>query len=352
MVQINTFFKRTNSHNIVIFNTVLWSFSFLVLLFLFSDDFTPSEIDYYYTLSFLITIVIPVTINLYVLIPYFLKKEKYILFSLFFILNLALFTQLNNWFFDSLIEGVFSDFYFISYHSNIKIIFIFSAFFIITALIKLSEDWFYLNQLENKALKLDKQQIENQLSSLKAQINPHFLFNSLNVLYSLSLVDKEETTNAILQLSDILRYVLYDADTKKIPLNEEVTLLKKYINFQKSRHQKPKINFDIEIDNDEFEIYPMLLLPLIENSFKHGIKGAIENTFINIKMKKDKKEFSFFIENNLPEITSVHIDKIGGLGLKNIQQNLSLIYPNKHFFSTNIVDQKFQVSLKIKTNEH
>ena len=83
--------------------------------------------------------------------------------------------------------------------------------------IKLSEDWLYLNQLENRALKLEKQQVENQLFSLKAQINPHFLFNSLNVLYSLSLVNKEETTDAILQLSDILRYVLYDAGTKKIP---------------------------------------------------------------------------------------------------------------------------------------
>ncbi|MDX6745549.1 sensor histidine kinase [Polaribacter sp. PL03] len=273
-------------------------------------------------------------------------------FCLLFILNLAVFTQLNSLFFNSLIEGVFSNYYFISYHSNIKIGFIFAAFLSATMFIKLSEDWLYLNKLENNALKLDKQEVENQLSSLKAQINPHFLFNSLNVLYSLSLVDKDKTTDAILQLSDILRYVLYDNNTKKITLKEEIILLKKYIDFQKSRHKKPNINFDIQIDNEDFEIYPMLLLPLIENSFKHGIKGAIENTFINIKMKKNEKEFTFFIENNLPEVSLVLLKEVGGLGLKNIQQNLVLIYPNKHSFSTTIIDQKFQVSLKIKTDEN
>jgi len=352
MVDINTFFKRTNSHNIVIFNAVLWSLSFFVLLVLFSNDFTPSEIDYVYTTSFLITIIIPVTINLYFLIPLFLKKEKHLIFGVLFTLNLVIFSQLNSWFFDSLIEGVFSEFYFISYHSNIKIIFIFSAFFIITALIKLTEDWFYLNQLENKALKLDKQEIENQLSSLKSQINPHFLFNSLNVLYALSLKNKEETTEAILQLSDILRYVLYDTNSKKITLKEEIILLKKYIDFQKSRHKKPKIDFDLEIDNDEFQIYPMLLLPLIENSFKYGIKGDITGTFINIKMKQNKKKFTFFIENNFSETDAIDSKDIGGLGLKNIQQNLALIYPNNHYFSTNIINQKFQVSLKINTDEY
>lgn len=348
MVQINAFFKKTNAHNIIVFNILLWSFSFLFLLFLFSEDFSPYEIDYVYTLSFLITLVVPVIINLYFLIPFFLKKEKYLLFGLLFLLNLFVFTQLNIWFFNSLIEGFFSEYYFISYNSNVKITFVFGAFLFATMFIKLSEDWLYLNQLENQALKLEKQQVENQLFSLKAQINPHFLFNSLNVLYSLSLVNKEETTDAILQLSDILRYVLYDAGTKKVPLKEEIILLKKYIDFQKSRHKKPKIKVAIQIDDEAFEIYPMLLLPLIENSFKHGIKGAIENTFINIKIRNNKTAFSFFIENNFPETSSKNIDSIGGLGLKNIAQNLAFIYPNKHSFSTKKVNQKYQVSLKIK----
>ncbi|QTD36460.1 histidine kinase [Polaribacter batillariae] len=352
MLQINPFFLLKKSHNKVVFNTLLWGFSFVLLLFVFSEDFSPTKIDYVYTISFFITLIIPVIINLYFLIPFFLKKEKYLIFSLLFLTNLALFTQLNIWFFNSLIEGFFSDYYFISYHSNIKIVFIFAVFLIITTLIKLSKDWIYLNKVENRTLKLEKQEIENQLSSLKAQINPHFLFNSLNVLYSLSLKNKKETTEAILQLSDILRYVLYDVSTKKITLKEEVILLEKYIDFQKSRHQKPNINFDVKVDNYNFKIYPMLLLPLIENSFKHGIKGEIEAAFIDIKIKQTKNSFSFFIENNLPKEKPVEYNNVGGLGLKNIQQNLALIYPKKHSFSTSITNNKFQVSLKINANEY
>ena len=96
----------------------------------------------------------------------------------------------------------------------------------------------------------------------------------------------------------------------------------------------------------------MLLLPLIENSFKHGINGDITGTFINIIIEQHKKYFSFFIENNFSEIISKDSKDIGGLGLKNIQQNLALMYPKNHSFSTNIIDEKFQVSLKINTYEY
>ena len=347
MIQINTFLKRKNAHNIVVFNTVLWGFSFVLLLLLFSDDFSPSKIDYVYTTSFLITIIIPVTINLYFLIPYLLKKEKYISFILLFILNLILFTQLNIWFFNSLIEGFFSDFYFISYHSNIKIIFIFSAFFIITSLIKLTEDWFYLNQIENSSLKAEKQEIENQLSSLKAQINPHFLFNSLNVLYSLAIDKKEDITNAILQLSDILRYVIYDVEADKITLEKEIDLIKSYIAFEKNRHVKDsKIGFNYKVE-EQHEIYPMLLLPIIENSFKHGLKSGIENPFVKIDLNENNKQLTFKISNNFKEKKLLVNSVYKGIGLKNIKENLALIYPKKHTFRTEIKSDVFTVILSI-----
>ena len=347
MVQINTFFKRTNSHNVVIFNTLLWSFSFFILLFLFSDDFSPSKIDYYYTLSFLITIVVPVTINLYGLIPYFLKKEKYTLFCLFFILNLAIFAQLNTWFFNSLIEGVFSDYYFISYHSNIKIAFIFAAFLLATMFIKLSEDWLYLNQLENNALRLDKQQIENQLSSLKAQINPHFLFNSLNVLYALAIDNKAEITNAILQLSDILRYVIYNEKTHTISLDKEINLIENYINFEKNRHvNNSKISFRNQVD-EALEIYPMLLLPLLENSFKHGLKSGVKNPYIDVHLSTKDKKLEFKIANNFKELTNDIFKESKGIGLQNIKENLAIIYPEKHHFTIKNKDNIFTIHLKI-----
>ncbi len=346
-------FIRTSNHNIFVFNAILWCFSFIVLLYFFSQDDAPSKIDYIYTASFIATIIIPVCINLYLLIPNFLKKEKYLLFCFLFILNLVLFTQLNNWFFNSLIDALFSDYYFISYHSNVKIFFIFSIFLVATTLIKLSEDWLYLNQLENETLKLEKEHIETQLSSLKAQINPHFLFNSLNVLYALALKDSKKTTDAIVQLSDILRYVLYHSNTQKITFKKEIDLLYKYLDFQKFRYnEKATVQIELNIDTDDFDIYPMLLLPLVENSFKHGIKGDTEKTFINIRLYKTKNEFHFFIENNLSDEIKNETKKYSGLGLKNIQQNLDLIYPGQHSFIVSNTATTFQVSLKIKINEH
>lgn len=206
MQNLNTYLSKINNHKPLVFNLFLWVLAYVILLFSFTQS-TPTKIDYIYTGSFLTTIVIPVILNLYVLIPQFLKQEKYILYIILFIVNLILFTQLNIWFFSHLIDYIFPEYYFISYHSNTKLTTIFIIFLIVTTLIKLSEDWFYFNRNENRDLKQRNQQIQTQLLSLRAQINPHFLFNSLNVIYALAVEKKDETKDAIVQLSDIYGYI-------------------------------------------------------------------------------------------------------------------------------------------------
>jgi len=291
--------------------------------------------------------VIPVCINLYWLLPKYLKKEKYALFTTLFIVNLIVFAQINPWFFNVLVDTFFKDYFFISYHNTIEIYFIFSVFFILTALIKLAEDWVFLNQLENRALKIQNQHIENQLHYLKGQINPHFLFNSLNVLYSLAIEEKKEVTNAILQLSYILRYVIYDVNADKITIKKEIELLTNYIEFEKNRHvQNSTITFDYKVDED-LEIYPMLLLPLLENSFKHGLKSGTLNPHINMELIVKNKKIDFVISNNFKESTNNTTKEEYGIGLKNIQENLSLIYPDKHLFSIENSHPIFTVRLTI-----
>ena len=347
MQQNKLFLTRTNAHNIVVFNTVLWGCSFAILLFLFSGSSSPYKIDYIYTASFIFTLVIPVSLNLYWLLPNFLKKEKYGLFGILFIIHLILFAEINPWLFNVLVNSFFNDYFFISYHNTIEIYFIFSVFFILTALIKLAENWVYLNQLENKTLKIQNQHIENQLYYLKGQINPHFLFNSLNVLYSLAIDEKKEVTNAILQLSDILRYVIYDVNADKITIKKEIELLNNYIEFEKNRHVKDStIKFDDIVDED-LEIYPMLLLPLLENSFKHGLKSGVKNPYIDVKLTAKNKKINFVISNNFKEITIDHTKEEHGIGLKNIQENLAIIYPNKHLFSIENKQTIFTVKLTI-----
>jgi sensor histidine kinase YesM len=347
MLQIKHSLKRTNAPNILVFNAVLWSCSFLILLFLFSGSSSPAKIDYIYTASFIFTLVIPVCVNLYWLLPAYLKKEKYVIFGILFIVNLIVFAQINPWFFNVLVNTFFKDYFFISYHNKIEIYFIFAVFFILSVLIKLAEDWVYLNQLENRALKIQNQQIENQLHYLKGQINPHFLFNSLNVLYSLAIEEKKEVTNAILQLSDILRYVIYDVNAAQITIKKEIELLTNYIEFGKNRHvQNSTITFDYKVD-ENLEIYPMLLLPLLENSFKHGLKSGVKNPYIDVKLIVKNKKIDFVILNNFKEITNYNTKEEYGIGLKNIQENLAIIYPDKHLFSIENSHAIFIVRLTI-----
>ena len=317
MLNLNPYINKLNNHRPFLFNSVLWLFSFIILLLIFSKGQKPIKIDYIYTIGFLISVAIPVLINLYVIIPKLLKKEKYALFVLAFIVNLVLFTQLHIWLFEPLLDKLFPNYFFISYHSNTRHIVIFSIFLVSTLLLKLSEDWFYFNRNENKALKSQNELIQIQLSSLRSQINPHFLFNSLNVIYSLAIQKKDNIKDAVVQLSDILRYVIYDSNTERVSLKDEITLLKNYIEFQKFRVQGfNNINLKTTVEDEDFKIYPMLLLPLIENSFKHGIKGDLDQTFINISMSQKEGVFSFKIENNsLEENDDNNTNEASGLNM-------------------------------------
>jgi hypothetical protein len=332
----------------IVFNSVLWLCVFVVLLFSFSQFSWPKKIDFIYTGSFLVTIMIPVLINLYLLVPNFLKRERYLGFALLFIFNLLLFTQLNNWFFNDLIDHVYPDYYFISYYSIIELIGIFFVFLAGTTLLKLAQDWIHFNTMENRQLKIKNQQIQMQLASLRSQINPHFLFNSLNVIYALALENKETTKDAIVQLSDVLRYIIYDSSTSGVSLKEELLLLKNFIDFQKYRHKKgSKIYLEEEVENEEYSIYPMLLLPLVENCFKHGVPSKDNDTFITIIFKQEGNEFSFQIENHINEDSEITNGVYSGVGLTNLKKNLEIVYPDTHELEINRSKNRFRVSLKL-----
>ncbi|MAD97626.1 MAG: hypothetical protein CMB99_09910 [Flavobacteriaceae bacterium] len=339
-------YLKANNRNRFVFNTFLKAVTILALIFLFSGRKTPEIIDYYYTICFVITLIIPISINLYVLFPRFLKRERYLLFAFCFLLNLVVFASVNPLFFEFVANTFLPDYYFISYHNTVEIFFIFFIVFVLSSLIKLGEDWVYLNQMENQILQKEKEQIEQQLYYLKGQINPHFLFNSLNVIYSLAVNKKEDVEKAILQLSDILRYVIYDTEVDKIPLEKEVDLIKNYIAFEKNRQVKDsKVSFQHDV-SVAAKIYPMLLLPLIENSFKHGLKSGISNPFVDIRLKESNGVLNFEVSNNFKTVPTTDKNK-SGIGLDNIQKNLNLIYQNNHELKSSIDGDVYKVSLQI-----
>ena len=342
-LNLNLLIKKANYHRPLIFNAVLWSLAFVILLFVFSKGKSPITVDYVYTITFLVAMAIPVLINFYVLLPKFLKHEKYVLYCVYFSINLITFAMLGSWLFQPILDALFPNYFFISYLSKTNILFVFTIFLIATTLLKLTEDWFYFNTNENKILRLKNQHIETQLFALRAQINPHFLFNSLNVVYALALEKKEEVTDAIVQLSDILRYVIYDSDTERVAF-----LLQNYIAFQNYRVELPNAtNFNSTLENETFKIYPMLLLPLLENSYKHGIIAGKMQKPIKVNVLQTKHKFQFTIENEILNTKNTIENQHSGVGIENLKNNLNLVYPNQHSFKIETTKTNFKVTLII-----
>ncbi|MFI3268297.1 MAG: histidine kinase [Rikenellaceae bacterium] len=197
---------------------------------------------------------------------------------------------------------------------------------------------------EQKRIEQDKEQVSSELEYLKQQINPHFLFNALNSIYSLSLVGSKNTSDCILKLSSILRYVLYNTN-KYVNLDDEMTVIEDYIGLQKLKlTSKTNLTTEIKGDFTKYKIEPLLLIPIIENAFKYGIDSTKES-FISISIKAiDKKVV--LVTNNTFDATLKPI-KESGIGLKNVKRRLDLIYPKKYKLETSSKNNIFEVKLEI-----
>jgi LytS/YehU family sensor histidine kinase len=223
----------------------------------------------------------------------------------------------------------------------------FLAFLFVTTVLKLSKEWFHLLESKRKLAQIEKEKVEAEMKMLKSHLDPHFLFNSLNVIYSLARKNHENTSDAVIQLSDIMRFITYDAKEKTIEISDEVTLIEKYIALQNYRLEKEAlVEFEKQIGQN-VEIAPLLLLPLVENAYKHGIKGNIRNGWIKILLRTETNNIKFEITNSIGEDQVQHGSEKGS-GLNNIRQRLELIYPGNHTFEIAKEKDKFKVHLSIE----
>lgn len=207
--------------------------------------------------------------------------------------------------------------------------------------IKLVKDQYLVKQ---RTLLLEKEKTEAELNILKAQLNPHFLFNTLNNIYSLSLVNSPITSKSIAGLSEILDHVLYRCNSTYVPISTEITLLQNYISLEKLRYdERLVVNFSHTIDED-LEIAPLILLSIVENAFKHGAGEDIGSPTINIDLRLNKNSFYFMVSNTCVPKESKEMDQIG---LGNIRKQLELIYPKNHEFSTTVNGTSFVTLLTI-----
>jgi len=187
-----------------------------------------------------------------------------------------------------------------------------------------------------------------ELELLKSQVQPHFIFNALNNIYSVALVKSPETAKQIAQLSDFLNYNLHESKQNRVSLTAEIIYIKNYIELQKSRYEN-KLDASVNIYDDISDLYiaPLLLLPLVENSFKHGIAHSIKQSWIRVDVSRQEDNFSIKIENSMEEKKQPATVKNGGIGLKNVQKRLQLIYPHAHEFRIIEEPHSYLVVLKI-----
>ncbi|MCB9232209.1 MAG: histidine kinase [Bacteroidia bacterium] len=224
---------------------------------------------------------------------------------------------------------------------------VFSSFSIL-ALSLLWYNYQEKNREEKRSLALKGQNLEADLSQLRAQINPHFLFNALNNIYSLSLSHSENTSDAIFSLSQMMRYVLFESSAKFVPLEKEVSYLNNFIAMQKLKDDSlDNIFFDAVDLEPGLKIAPMLLIPFVENCFKHGNYTQGDPAFIRIRLSGTGKSIEFSCENTLGEQVTVH-DEVGGIGIENVIKRLKLIYGDKADLIINQNEGRFLVILKIR----
>lgn len=201
-------------------------------------------------------------------------------------------------------------------------------------------------QLQKMAQQLEKEKLEAELKLLKSQINPHFLFNILNSLYVLALHSSEKTPEMVYKLSQLMSYMLYDSNQAEVCLEKEIAYIENYISLEKIRYgQRLDVSLNIYEEVKDIKIAPLLLLPFVENSFKHGVSNQISSGWVRIDILTQKQQLIFKIENSKSQVTSL---PTSGLGLQNVKKRLDLIYKDNYDLKMYDEDDSYLVILKIE----
>jgi LytS/YehU family sensor histidine kinase len=205
---------------------------------------------------------------------------------------------------------------------------------------------FLMQQIEAK-------QVQTELRLLKAQINPHFLFNTLNNLFGMARKQDPHTADGISGLSHLMRYMIYESNVELISLEKEIQQINRLIELQKLRFTKDddiQIDFSIDGEAANVQIPPMLLIPFVENAFKHGI-SLVTPSFVRIHLNVEKDKLEFLVSNS-KHLRSENKDEIGlGIGLQNVSRRLELLYPGKHELAISDGEKVFEVRLLLRKPE-
>ena len=218
--------------------------------------------------------------------------------------------------------------------------------------IKVVKKWFEQQQEKHE---MEKRNLETELNLLKAQLHPHFLFNTMNNLYALSIEKSTKTSEGIAKISELLRSVLYECNEAEIQLKKEINLVENYIDLEKMRYgERLHLQFNVNGPVGEMKIAPMLLFTFVENCFKHGSRNDTKNPYIKIDLDVAGKEMIFTAENSKPFPAKKNNPSLssGGIGLTNVKKRLEIIYGDNYHLKITNEERIFKVRLAIiKQNE-
>lgn len=301
----------------------------------------------------LVAISIAITyFNLYVLIPRLFQKGKVVTYFLVIISIILLWPALSNaienWLLmrescedcEQLIMTELSEYlsYFIWHW--VELVFIIGT----TSALGLLRN---IVQLRGKVQQLENEKLQTELDLLKAQINPHFLFNSLNNIFILSRTEPSEASDAILQLSDLLRYQLYEAAKDRVLLTKEVDYLYNFLELHRLRREGLQLDFEVEGTTSGILLPPFLFIPFVENAVKHGGK-ANGTEFISCHMTVSPGRIHYVVANSVAPVKKEDDALPGGLGLDNLQRRLDLLYPGRHTLELKPAKDRFDATLTLQ----
>lgn len=336
--------ERYKLHHILV-----WVAVFGIWYFLRYQDYSTQQKALVVTLIKTVDLALMIYVSNYVLVPRFLFRKKYLVFILLFITMIAISSVAKMYIIGSLLNNPAL----LNISGNIKSRLydnVIPHFFLVTAgvAIKLMIDYL---RLQSKLTEVAKEKAEAELNFLKSQINPHFLFNSLNAVYF--LIDKNNTAarEALHKFSDMLRYQLYECNGNKIPIEKELNFLKDYVDMQKLRlNNNTSVSFNYADNIKDFSIEPLLLMSFVENSFKHlSHHNNGKQNLVTIDITRQNGQMQFSVYNTTDDIKNAETVH-DGIGLNNVKKRLALLYSNEHELNITQKDGGFNVDLKLSIN--
>lgn len=298
---------------------------------------------------------IVVYLNYFLLLPKFLEQSKYINYISYTLLSVIAASFLQRAFLHFLVNPVlfpnWLDGGLLVWYRVLQAGMLMASPLIFVIGFTLAARWV---NLVKRTERLEKEKKEAELKLLKTQLNPHFFFNTLNSLYGLAQEKSDKTEQVVLKLSDLMQYMLYETDQALVPLSKEIAYIKNYIELEEIRYDNRfTCNMSLSGDTKSAMIPPVILLPFIENSFKHGINKESKDSWITIFISVEDGELDFTLENSLPKdqnLSESERPKKGGLGIKNVKKRLKLLYPGSHTLETGKAGGQYRVSLHINLN--